>query len=104
MGEQLKDMLRAEPELAAIVEKDLDSKGMGIADCEKKIKAWADAHKKGNFSYVSPERAEIPKQPGSWQRLWTRCSDNFPQEWQRAKRPSVRSHCLDSWKWGGKTT
>lgn len=57
-GEQLKGILRAEPALAEIVAVDLDSKGMGIADCEKKIKAWADSHRKGNFSYVPPERAE----------------------------------------------
>ena len=42
VGEQLKDMLRAEPELAELVNRDLDVKGMGLEDCERKIKARCD--------------------------------------------------------------
>ncbi len=42
-GEQLKDILRDEPRLAEIVLTDLGKKGMGLADCEKKIKERARA-------------------------------------------------------------
>lgn len=58
VGQQLKDMLRAEPYLAEIVGQDLDVKEMSIANCEKKIKAHADAHKSGSFSCVIPSEAE----------------------------------------------
>lgn len=58
VGEQLKDILRSEPELAELVEQDLDVQEMSIAECEKKIKAFADAHKTGNFSCVIPSEAE----------------------------------------------
>ncbi len=60
-GEQLKDMLRAEPALAELVSQDLDNKSMSIAECEKKIKARADEiHKtaKGGGAAVSPMEAE----------------------------------------------
>ena len=42
VGEQLKDILRDTPELAELVSRDLDVKGMGLADCERKIKARCD--------------------------------------------------------------
>lgn len=58
VGEQLKDMLRAEPHLAELVAQDLDVKEMSLAECEKKIKAFADAHQKGGFSCVIPSEAE----------------------------------------------
>lgn len=58
VGEQLKDMLRAEPHLADIVAQDLDVKEMALAECEKKIKAFADKHKTGGFSCVIPSEAE----------------------------------------------
>ncbi len=58
VGEQLKDMLRAEPHLAEIVSQDLDVKEMSISECEKKIKAFADGHKTGNFACVTPVEAE----------------------------------------------
>ena len=61
LGEQLKDMLRAQPELAEIVCQDLDNKGMGIAECERKIKARADEiHRmaKGGSVCVTPMEAE----------------------------------------------
>lgn len=58
VGEQLKDLLRAEPELAELVDRDLDGPGMGLADCEKKIKEYADKHRSGNFACVTPARAE----------------------------------------------
>ena len=58
VGEQLKDMLRAEPQFAEIVLQDLENESMNIANCEKKIKAYADKHKTGNFACVTPVEAE----------------------------------------------
>lgn len=58
VGEQLKDMLRAEPHLAEIVAQDLEKKSMSLAECEKKIKAFADGNKKNGFSCVIPAEAE----------------------------------------------
>ena len=58
VGEQLKGICEAEPESAALLDKDLDVPEMSIVHAEKKIKAWADKHKTGNFAYVSPQKAE----------------------------------------------
>lgn len=58
VGEQLKEICKSEPESAAILDQDLDVKEMSLQHAEKKIKAWADEHKTGNFSYVSPQKAE----------------------------------------------
>lgn len=58
VGEQLKDMLRTEPGLAEIVSRDMEVAEMSLTNCEKKIKAWADQHKVGNFACVPPIRAE----------------------------------------------
>lgn len=56
-GEQLKDILRAEPQHAELIVQDMQNKTM-LADCEKKIKAFADKHKTGNFACVTPIEAE----------------------------------------------
>lgn len=56
-GEQLKDIVRAEPEAAELVVQDMANKSM-LADCEKKIKAFADQHKTGSFACVTPIEAE----------------------------------------------
>ena len=58
VGEQLKDICRADPRCAELVEKDLDAKGMSLTDCEKKIKAWSDKNKKGSCCCVPPHVAE----------------------------------------------
>lgn len=58
VGEQLKDICRREPIAAELVEKDLDIKEMSLVECEKKIKAWADAHRKDNCAVVPPNVAE----------------------------------------------
>ena len=58
VGEQLADMIRREPDLADIVDKDLDVPEMSLTECEKKIKAFADKHKTGNFACVTPIEAE----------------------------------------------
>lgn len=58
VGEHLKEILRNEPHLAELVAQDLDVKEMSLAQCEKKIKAFADAHKTGSFACVIPWEAE----------------------------------------------
>lgn len=58
VGEQLKDILRAEPHLAELVARDLEVEGLSLAKCEGKIKEYADSHKTGSFSCVIPSEAE----------------------------------------------
>ena len=58
VGEQLKDILRAEPHLAELIAQDLDMEAMSLSKCEAKIKQFADAHKTGSFSCVTPAEAE----------------------------------------------
>lgn len=61
VGEQLKDILRREPESAELLAQDLQKKGMGLADAEKKIKARADEihrNMKGGSACVPPWEAE----------------------------------------------
>ena len=58
VGEQLKDICRREPFSAELIDKDLDVKEMSIVEAEKKIKAYADSHKKGSFACVPPNVAE----------------------------------------------
>lgn len=58
VGEQLKDMLRANPSWAELITQDLDVEKLSLAECEAKIKAYADGHKTGNFSCVTPLEAE----------------------------------------------
>lgn len=60
-GEQLKDILRGDPSLSEIVDKDLDVKDMSLTHCARQIKAWADEqHKKagGSCVCVPPDVAE----------------------------------------------
>ena len=59
VGEQLKDICRAEPASAELIAQDLTVKKMSITEAEKRIKAWADKHKVGNFACVTPLRAEL---------------------------------------------
>lgn len=54
VGEQLKDMLRENATGAGIVAMDIDQKGMGLADCEKKIAAFAQAHRQGSVGFCGP--------------------------------------------------
>lgn len=58
VGEQLKDMLRAEPALADLLTKDLSGGGMTLADAEKKIAERARKNKVGNCGCVTPAEAE----------------------------------------------
>ena len=58
VGEQLKDMVRAEPETAALIAADLAGKGMTLADAEKKIAEAARKNKVGNVGCVTPAEAD----------------------------------------------
>ncbi|MEY8317416.1 hypothetical protein AALB19_08890 [Oscillospiraceae bacterium 50-58] len=58
VGEQLKDICRMEPKSAELIAQDLENEAMSITAAEKKIKAFADGHKTGNFSCVTPAEAE----------------------------------------------
>ena len=58
VGEQLKDICRADPSAAAIVAEDLQNPDMSLEKCERQIKAWADKHKKGSCAVVPPNVAE----------------------------------------------
>lgn len=58
VGEQLKDICRMEPASAELICQDLQVEAMSIIEAEKKIKAFADAHKTGNFSCVTPVEAD----------------------------------------------
>lgn len=58
VGEQLKDILRAQPETAELVANDLDQTGMSLDDCEKKIAAFANDHRQGNVGFCGPADAD----------------------------------------------
>lgn len=58
VGEQLKDICRAEPLSAELLARDLEIEKMSIIEAEKKIKAFADGHKVGNNSCVPPVEAD----------------------------------------------
>lgn len=53
VGEQLKEIARASEKACELLYRDLDRSGMGIANAEKKLKAYADAlHAENNGSSV----------------------------------------------------
>ncbi|MEE0800288.1 MAG: hypothetical protein U0L91_03300 [Gemmiger sp.] len=58
VGEQLKDILRTQPETAGLVANDLDQTGMSLADCEKKIAAFAKDHRQGSVGFCGPLDAD----------------------------------------------
>lgn len=58
VAEQLMDLCRREPDSAELIAQDLDNLDMSIVEAEKRIKAFADKHKTGNFSCVAPDQAE----------------------------------------------
>lgn len=58
VAEQLMDLCRAEPECAELLAQDLEVEAMSIVEAEKKIKAFADSHKTGNFSCVTPAESD----------------------------------------------
>lgn len=58
VGEQLKDICCMEPKSAELIAQDLEKEAMSITEAEKKLKAFADKHKTGSFSCVTPAEAE----------------------------------------------
>lgn len=54
VGEQLKDILREDATGAENVALDIEQKGMGLADCEKKIAAFAREHQKDGVGFCGP--------------------------------------------------
>jgi len=58
VGEQLKDICRAEPAAAELILQDLSVKEMSITEAEKKIAAFAKGHKVGNCGCVTPVQAD----------------------------------------------
>ena len=58
VAEQLMDICRAEPESAELIAQDLGVEAMSITEAEKKLKAYADSHKTGNFSCITPAEAD----------------------------------------------
>lgn len=58
VGEQLKDMVRAEPELADLLLEDLQSPAMTLAEAEKKIAERAQKNRQGNCGIVTPREAD----------------------------------------------
>ena len=58
VAQQLMDLVRAEPQCAEILAQDLEVEAMSITEAEKKIKAFADSHKTGGFSCVTPAESD----------------------------------------------
>lgn len=58
VAEQLLDLCREEPSCTPILAQDLENDAMSIVEAEKKIRAFADAHKKGSSSCVPPKEAD----------------------------------------------
>ncbi len=58
VGEQLKDICRKDARAAELILQDLHVEAMSLTNAEKKIKAYADGHRKGNFACVPPDVAE----------------------------------------------
>jgi len=58
VAEQLKDLCRREPQSAELIAQDLENPAMSIVEAEKRLKVFADKHKTGNFSCVTPLEAE----------------------------------------------
>lgn len=59
LGEQLKDIIfKSQDDVAGIVLEDLKKPGMKLTDCEKKIAAFAQAHRHGNAGCCPPKEAD----------------------------------------------
>ena len=58
VGEQLKEICRREEKSAELIAQDLTNAEMSLEKAERKIKAWADKHRTGNFAFVSAAAAE----------------------------------------------
>lgn len=58
VAEQLMDICRLSRRAPAILAQDLDVPEMSIVEAEKKLKAFADGHRTGNFACVTPAEAD----------------------------------------------
>ena len=58
VAEQLMDLCRSEPACAELLVQDLEMPEMSIVEAEKKLKAFADSHKPGDFSCVTPAESD----------------------------------------------
>ena len=58
VGEQLREICLREPQSAELIAQDLITGGMSLQAAERKIKAYADKHRTGNFACVTPAEAE----------------------------------------------
>jgi protein involved in temperature-dependent protein secretion len=58
VGEQLKDLLRSEPQWAEMVLQDLKNKEQNLEAIAKKIRERAQKNKTGSFGCVTPAEAE----------------------------------------------
>ena len=58
VGEQLKDMIRAELKWADMIEQDLKNKEQNLEAIAKKIRERAQKNKTGSFGCVTPAEAE----------------------------------------------
>lgn len=58
VGEQLKDICRADPHAAEILERDLELPEMSIAEAEKKIAAFANGNRKAGVGFCSGADAD----------------------------------------------
>lgn len=54
VGEQLKDMIRGEPLLEPIIDKDLDVSGMSLENAAGKIREYSDKNRKGQKCFCVP--------------------------------------------------
>ena len=57
-GEQILDICRKNDKFAEIVLTDLNNAEMSVEKCERKIKGYADKHKRGNCAVVPPKVVE----------------------------------------------
>ncbi|MBR4702322.1 MAG: hypothetical protein IKO91_00615 [Oscillospiraceae bacterium] len=84
VGEQLKDMVRREPGIGALIAQDLTAGGMTLEKAEEKIRDYAGKHRTGHFACVTPAEAEkllreyfgLPEVGGPSS---VACGDTFPQ-------------------------
>ena len=58
VGEQLKDLLRAEPQWAEMVLQDLKNKDQSLAAVAQKIRDLAKKNRNGSFGCVTPAEAD----------------------------------------------
>ena len=58
VAQQLMDICRHDPASAELILQDLDRPAMSIVEAEKKVKAYADAHKNGSFACVPPDESD----------------------------------------------